>query len=46
MPCIPSARDITILYPVGKATMDTLRRQEIKRETNLSYTKWFQEVAL
>ena len=24
MPCIPSARDITIVYPVGTATMDTL----------------------
>ena len=25
MPCIPSARDITSLYPVGIATVDTHR---------------------
>ena len=24
MPCIPSARDITILYPVGTATIVTI----------------------
>ena len=30
MPCIPSARDITILYPVGIATMDTHRTLENK----------------
>ena len=28
MPCILSVRDIVILYPVGKATMDTFRREE------------------
>ena len=29
-----SARDITILYPVGTATMDTLRKLEfLKRKT-------------
>ena len=34
MPCIPSACDITILYPVGTATMDMLRKLEfLKRKT-------------
>ena len=28
MPCIPSAHDITILYPVGTATMDAHRTLE------------------
>ena len=28
MPCIPSVPDITILYPVGTATMDTHRTLE------------------
>ena len=32
MPCIPSARDITILYPVGIATMDTHRTLENKEK--------------
>ena len=34
MPCIPSVRDITILYPMGTTTMDTLRKLEFsKRKT-------------
>ena len=32
MPCIPSARDITILYPVGTATIVT-----IDIDTDLSF---------
>ena len=32
--CILSARDITILYPVGTATTDTLKRK--KRQAYLS----------
>ena len=28
IPYIPSARDITILYPVGVATMDILKRKK------------------
>ena len=34
IPYIPSARDITILYPVGVATMDTLKRK--KRQAYLA----------
>ena len=41
MPCIPSARDKTILYPMGTTTMDTLRKLEFsKRQTSLFYMKW------
>ena len=38
MPCIPSARDITSLYPVGIATVDTHRTliQKKKEKTSLS----------
>ena len=32
MPYIPSARDITILYPVGITTIDTHRTVEKKKE--------------
>ena len=35
MPCIPSARDITILYPEGTATMDTHRTLEKERKDKL-----------
>ena len=35
MPCIPSVRDITILYPVGTATMDTRRTLENERRDKL-----------
>ena len=35
MPCIPSACDITILYPVGTATMDALRTLEKERRDKL-----------
>ena len=35
MPCIPSARDISILYPVGTATMDTHRTLEKERKDKL-----------
>ena len=39
MPCIPSARDITILYPIGTATIITIDIDAdlsfvIKRDTN------------
>ena len=34
MPCIPSARDITILYPVGTATIVT-----IDIDTDLSFVQ-------
>ena len=36
MPCIPNARDISILYPVGTATMDMHRTQEKKRQAYLT----------
>ena len=43
MPCIPSARVITILYPTRTATMDTLylykALEKKKEETSLSYSK-------
>ena len=35
MPCIPSACDITITYPVGTATMDTHRTLEKERRDKL-----------
>ena len=35
MPCILSARDITTLYPVGTATMDTRRTLEKERKDKL-----------
>ena len=34
MPCIPSARDITILYPVGTTTMETIKKK--KRQAYLA----------
>ena len=38
MPCIPSARDITSLYPVGIATIDTHRtRRTLKKERRQAY---------
>ena len=37
MPCIPSARDIIILYPVGTATMDMLRTLEKERKDKLIF---------
>ena len=36
MPCVPSAHDITIFYPVGTATMDTHRTPEKERKDNLN----------
>ena len=44
MPCIPSARDITILYPVGIATMDTHRTLENKEKQ--AYSKQTHKAAL
>ena len=35
MPYIPSARDITILYPVGTATIDTHRTLEKEKRDKL-----------
>ena len=36
--CIPSVCDITILYPIGTATMDTIRKLEfLKRKTRQAY---------
>ena len=35
MPCIPSARDVTILYPVDTATMDMHRTLEKERKDKL-----------
>ena len=35
MPCIPSAHDIIILYPMGTATMDTHRTLEKERKEKL-----------
>ena len=35
MPCIPSARDITILYPVGITAIDTHRKLEKERRDKL-----------
>ena len=34
MPCIPSVRDITILYPVGSTTMETIKKK--KRQAYLA----------
>ena len=39
MPCIPSARDITSLYPVGIATIDTHRTLLKKKERQASLTR-------
>ena len=46
MPCIPSVRDITSLYPVGIATIDTHRTLKKKEKTRLSYSKWTHKAAL
>ena len=40
MPCILSAHDISSLYPVGIATIDTHRTLKKKEKTSLSYSKW------
>ena len=42
----PSAYDITILYPVGIATMDTHRTLGNKEKTGLSYSKQIHKAAL
>ena len=39
MPCIPSVRNITILYPMGTATMDTHRTLEKERKDKLILLK-------
>ena len=44
MPCIPSARDITVLYPVGTATIVTIDIDAdlsfvTKRDTNMLMNK-------
>ena len=40
MPYIPSVHDVTIIYPVGIATIDTHQTLEKEEETSLSYLKW------
>ena len=46
MPCIPSARDITSLYPVGIATIDTHRTLKKKEKAKPSYSKRMHKAAL
>ena len=43
--CIPSAHDITSLYPVGIATIDLYRTLK-ERKTSLSYSKRAHKTAL
>ena len=46
MPCNPSARDVTSLYPVGIATIDTHRTLKKKEKAKLSYSKQTHKAAL
>ncbi len=46
MPCITSALDITILYPVGIATLDRHRTPYKIRKTSSSYSKQSHKAAL
>ena len=46
IPCIPSARDITSLYPVGIATIDTHRTLKKKEKAISFYSKQLHKATL
>ena len=46
MPCILNARDITVLYPMGIATMDTHRTLEKEEKAYLTQSCKATESAL